>query len=154
EGVWIHDTKDVGIAVRQVLGSASATVRSSLVERAGGGAGVVAAGSSVTLDHVELRGTLPAANGQSGVGAMAESDPMAPGRALLTVIGSFVHDVRAQGISAEGADLAVEATLVRDVQPQSSDMSYGRCIDIETDPATSDGSTATITSAAFEACHE
>jgi len=154
EGVWVHDTNDAGIVVRSVLGAASATVRRSLVDRAGGGAGVVASGSSVLLDHVEIRATKPIASGQSGVGAIGQDDAMGKGRASLTIVGSYVHDVLAQGISGNGADVAIDATLVRDVQPQQSDMGFGRGINLEPAVGTLEPSTATITSSAIESCHD
>ncbi len=119
-----------------------ARVRHSLIER-NAHAGVLLMGTDVTIEATLIRDTLPAPSiAAFGAGILAQFDPATSERAQLTVVSSVVERALQSGIYVRGSDGTIEATVVRDTLPGTTDPSFG--FGIAADGALTDPSVVTI----------
>jgi hypothetical protein len=125
-------------------------MRSSVIER-NHAVGIFAGGADVTIDGSLIRGTLPDGPTQlDGRGISVEPYIDTMQRSVLTVRSSVIAENHDLGIFAEGSDVIIEATVVRDTIPQAVDNLVGRGIDLEDDIDTGMRSTLTLTSSLID----
>jgi hypothetical protein len=129
--LWIHETSLVGVAIAGDLGTTSATLSRSVVEGTGSVA-VYTTGATATVESSVLRDTRPGADGQLGRGVYVESDLASRRRGALTLRASLVERNREIGLFGIGADLLVDASVVRDTEASRTGQG-GNGIAIESD---------------------
>ncbi len=134
--VWVHDLPDLrGISIlTDTPGEAPVghAIRGSLIEQIAC-PGVDLAGGDLTVEDTVVRDCLPDAEANGvGLGRVAISAQPFTGPARLTVRSSLVERARGAGILSYGAEVTVEATVVRDTRTSDGGRS-GRGIDIEED---------------------
>jgi hypothetical protein len=131
-----------------------ATIARVVVERATE-VGIFVAGSDALIEHVLVRETRPrASDGSNGRGIGLEDNTDSGERAHAEVRASVLernHDV---GLFAAGADLLVDAVVVRDTLPRQVDSQSGRGIDLEAATDTGQRVFATITRSLIERSRE
>ncbi len=110
EAVWIHDTAAEGVSLR----GGSATVRATLIEGATG-YGASLAGAGAVVESSAVRGIKAGKFITAGI--EANRDGGAKLDSHLTVRGSLIEKVPADGIRATSTELLVEASLIRDITP-------------------------------------
>jgi hypothetical protein len=110
DSLHVFDTADYGVMVDDYLGPAAATVRASLVERAGR-FGVAVVGSEAAIDGVEVRATAQNAEGPPA-GVFVDSGTVGSN---VSVTGSHVDLGSWFGIFVQGSEAAIERVVVRDV---------------------------------------
>jgi len=114
----------------------SATIVGSLVEDSHT-AGLFVFGSEVSVEASAIRRTWPQPSDQlHGFGIYVlrctpDNGCVPEMPASATIVGSVVEDSHALGIFAIGADMSIDTTALRRTQPQASDQSGGRGIDIQ-----------------------
>jgi hypothetical protein len=96
--------------------------------------GVLASGSTITVDHSLVRGTLLKADGTRGIGIMIQDYPAGAARAEIT--GSVLDHNRLAAIVASGGDTWVTHSVVARSESQTADGRYGRGITCEPSFAT------------------
>lgn len=136
ERVWVHDMADYeGIWVySDTPGEAPVgfTIRGSLIEQIAC-PGVDLIGGDLTIEDTVVRDCLPDAEANGvAFGKFAIYASPFTGPARLTVRSSLVERARGAGILSYGAEVTVEATVVRDTRTSDGGRS-GRGIDIEED---------------------
>ncbi|KYF52068.1 hypothetical protein BE08_21325, partial [Sorangium cellulosum] len=149
EGVWIHDTGIEGLHVEDTLGPTSVAVRASLIEAAGELA-VGLVGSETAIEATVVRNTQP---GSDSYGMGIVTQPGAQGRATLDLRRSLVEQNRVVGIHILGSDATIEATVVRDTQPNRTGR-FGRGLSIEHDPDTRERADVTVRASLLSHNHE
>ncbi|WP_437630269.1 right-handed parallel beta-helix repeat-containing protein [Sorangium sp. So ce854] len=107
-GRGIHVQYDELTRTRSTL-----ALRTSLVER-NRGFGVSVIGSDAIIDAIAVRDTMPAIDGNSGVGAFISNDPGTHERSTTTLSGSVVERNHLFGVGVFGSDATIEAVVVRD----------------------------------------
>lgn len=132
ENVWVHDTGWHGVHVESYMGPASATVRGTLIERAGA-FGLYVFGASGRFEDGVVRDTQPDDASFFGYGIHVE-DVSVASRGTLEVMHAVVERSTVIGIGSVGSDLSVSATLVRDTLPSALDGAEGRGINAEDNP--------------------
>ena len=117
---------------------ASATVRFSLIERSCQ-EGIVVLGSTLELEGVRVRDTLPRAVDETlGLGLYA--GPIAGGvRPTVGLHGCAIEGSRAAGMYVTGADATLEDSVVRTTAPELAADEYGHGIDCGGEAATGPG---------------
>jgi hypothetical protein len=150
ERLWVHDTGDRGIDVENVLGSTSATVRGTLVERATGH-GVYALGVTVTLEDIVVRDTLLDGDNR-GRGIAVQGDDAGAAASLVLTHG-LVERSREHGLFLSGVTAGVSRTLVRTTQPASGER-HGRGIHLQPQSVALTPSELTLTQSVIEDSHE
>jgi hypothetical protein len=146
--VWVHDTGLGGIDLSGAYGPTAAIVRGSLVE-ATHVAGIFLSGADGTVETSVVRGTLPHLGTQAFGEGIAIQVPCPEGpclvdeRPIATVRGSLIEHNTDIGLSIKGADVTVEATVVRGTLPDATQQATGRGINIQPvcDAATCDPAT-------------
>jgi hypothetical protein len=103
--------------------------------------GIFVYGSEATIDASVVRDTQPDATGQ-GRGLNVQSDPSGS-RGVVLLTRSVVERSHAIGVFAASADLSIEATVIRDTQPESD--GDGRGVSVQHDPGIGSPSTLLIT---------
>ncbi|MFH2009891.1 MAG: right-handed parallel beta-helix repeat-containing protein [bacterium] len=98
-----------------------------------GGAGILASGSTVELTECVIRDTVPDSDGWFGRGINAECDPDIALCGSLSLTASVLSRNQEMGIQAQGVDVEITATVIRDTQPQGSDGTAGRGISAQCD---------------------
>ncbi|MBW2454760.1 MAG: right-handed parallel beta-helix repeat-containing protein [Deltaproteobacteria bacterium] len=138
--VRVHDNGSRGIGVESTLGPTSIHVRGSLIEQ-NHDIGLAVSGSDAIVDATVVRATLPhPSSGSGGIGINVElachntstglqCDPTA--RASANVTHSLIEQNHEVGIFAVGADVTVDATVVRATLPRLSDQMGGMGIEIQ-----------------------
>ena len=112
--VWIRDAAERGINAQEWSGRPSnLTLTASLVESVGD-LGVYGSGSAVAIERSVVRQVSPTNGPGAGRGVAVTASPAAT-RAGLVVRGSLVESSHEVGIFASGADVQIDATLVRDI---------------------------------------
>jgi len=109
-GIAAQANKTAGRADLTVIAS---TVVRNLI------AGIYVAGANALIEGTLVRDTLPIADQWSGQGISALVEPETAERANVTVRGSLVEKNHGAGLVTEGADLRVEASVVRETAPQA-----------------------------------
>ncbi|WP_437752274.1 right-handed parallel beta-helix repeat-containing protein [Sorangium sp. So ce1389] len=150
EHVWIHDTRSEGLHVEDTLGPTSVAVRASLIEGAEDVA-VGLIGSETTFETTVIRDTQPGRDGTFGVGIVSQNS--AQGRARLALRRSLLEQNRTIGVYILGSDATIEATVLRDTQPDSDGM-LGRGLEIEYYPETLERANVTVRESLLEHNHE
>lgn len=136
EGLWVHDTLGYGVDLEAVFGETDAVLHNVLVEGAES-AGIFIADCDATIERTVVRDTRPNGDGQFGRGIGMQGSPpylMVP---RLRLAQSVLERNREAGIGIIGAEVALEATVIRDTEAQESDGTLGRGVEIQ-------GSTVTI----------
>jgi hypothetical protein len=131
--VWVHDVPGLGPTVQDTLGASRLDLQRSLVEHVGG-AGAYALGSEMSVVASAFRDGVSGYAGLGGVGLFAQINPKTGRRAVLEVTGSVVEDNRDMGIASNGADVAVDTTLIR--RMSVGVMGYGRAVQVGVEPVT------------------
>ncbi|WP_437323218.1 right-handed parallel beta-helix repeat-containing protein [Sorangium sp. So ce381] len=119
EHVWIHDSGNRGIGVENSLGPTSITLSASLVASAEE-IGVYVGGADATIESIVVRGTRSRIDGTSGRGIAVEDDPSTKQRARVAIHTSLVEQNHEIGVFIGGSDATIDATVVRDTQPNSN----------------------------------
>jgi hypothetical protein len=112
--------------------------------------GVFISGCVTTIDATVVRGTQPFADQTAGFGIYVDDNPQFRVRANTTIKGSLVDGNRTVGVLVQGSDVTIEATVVRNTQPQASDQVAGRGIEVQNDPGTGARTKATIRASIVE----
>lgn len=124
----------MGIALQDVSGPVSITIRDSLLDT-NGMLGLLLDGATATLERVAVRGNRGIANTQAGQGIQAQSGVGTNAPAVLTVRHAIVEDNQHTGISVLASHADLEALVVRNTIPAVAG-DFGRGINIETnDPS-------------------
>jgi len=90
-------------------------------------------GGRVTIDGCVVRDTLPnTSNKTGGSGVFAQFEGV---RTTLTVLESTFEWNAGGAIVSLGSDVVVWSTLIRDTQPQASDLRYGEGLEAQVDPS-------------------
>lgn len=120
---WVHGVDSFGVRVQR---TSNATIRASLVERATT-IGIDVFGSSARIEATLVRATRARADGAAGngieAGAVSASSP-----ADVSISGSVVEQSAAAAILVTSSKATIEATLVRDNRPVTSNPLGGRGI--------------------------
>jgi hypothetical protein len=110
--LWIHDNALGGVQLERVAAPTSATLRGSLVE-GNVDAGITVGGAAFTVQETVVRDTKSARDGQ-GIGLHVEHASAA--RASLVLKGSIVERSAEISVFAQGADVTMESTLIRETR--------------------------------------
>jgi hypothetical protein len=151
--LWIDSPGGYGIALRQVIGNSSATIARTLVEAASG-VGIIADGSTATVDAVEVRDTGADPFGEGGFGLFAQWDPQDSGRPSIDVRGSSFVRNRLAAIGLNGADAIIESSLLADTQLEEATQQFGRGLFVQRDLVTSEPSVVSLVSSVVERCRD
>jgi hypothetical protein len=143
--VWVHDTMSVGLEV-DIDGPTSVTVSASLFETTTE-AGVLIVGSQATIESTVVRDTQPLADGTFGRGIEVDDD--AKGRAGVILRASLLMQNHEDGVLVTGSDATIEATVVRDTQPNGS-VDEGNGILAEADLVTHERARMTLRTSLLE----
>jgi hypothetical protein len=109
--------------------AADATVRRSVIER-NYDIGVVALGSSATIEGTVVRDTKPRVSDDlAGRGITANQDATG-NRGLITVRSTMIERNHEAGILVQGSDAVIEGVTVRGTLPLASTQQTGRGIDV------------------------
>jgi hypothetical protein len=111
---------------------ASLSVQGSVVER-NHEIGIFSAGSDVTLEDTVVADTLPVSDGTFGRGVSLQNGDGAPTTATLHEC--LVDHNMEIGVVANGANVTLDGTLVRDTQ-RAADGTLGRGVDVQADVTT------------------
>jgi hypothetical protein len=130
--------------------ASNVVVRSSLFER-NREIGVHVSGSTLSMERTVIRHTLPT-DSQRLLGRAMNVIPdlVSRARANVTIRASVLEENHEVGLFIVGSDAFVEATIVRDTQPQVSDGFFGRGIGLSSYPAFGERAKATIRGSAVE----
>jgi hypothetical protein len=128
------------------------TVRASLLE-GNHESGVTITGSDATIDGSVVRDTQPLSDGSKGHGIAIQHSKETFARATLTLRASLLEENRALGFSSLQSDATIEATVIRNTQPNGDGLA-GRGIEIREYPPAVDGSTLTLRSSVLEHNHD
>jgi len=111
--VWLHDTGLPGVSVADSLGTATATVRHSLIENATQ-LGAVVHGSTLTIEDSVIRDSRP-----GGVSALGGAVAFLFGQQPATgsVRRSVIRSHRGLGIAVHNSMVTVEDSAVLDISP-------------------------------------
>lgn len=120
--LWLHDLGSRGIDVEDTLGTTSATVRDTLVERSRV-LGFYVGASELLIERSVIRDIRSAPGGSGGRGFSIEPLPGDPKRSNVTVRGSLFDGCREAGGLAHGSDVVLADTIIRQTQP--SDLGAG-----------------------------
>jgi hypothetical protein len=148
DSAWIHDTGSRGLNVQDDLGTTSATLQGSLLERNSDMAVFVRGGAIVVERSVvrDVRGT------PFGRGLDAQDFPSKGTRASVTVRFSVFERAVDAGILVIGSDLELEGVLVRDTLP-ASDGTLGDGITLQPNAQSAQCPSGRIRSSVVEASH-
>ena len=125
-------------------------LRTSLIERTGE-MGIFVDGSEATIEASVVRDTQLDALGDSGRGVNVQPREGAP--ATLMMRTSLVETSRELGVFIAGSQATVEATLVRDTQPDGHGHS-GQGMSVQSNPATAEPSTFLMRASLIEQSRE
>jgi len=101
------------------------TLRASVIER-NREVGVLVSGSDAVVEGAVVRDTLPRASDQTvGVGISAQDRVSTGARSTLVLRTSMIEDNHHVGVAVTGSDATIEATVVRDTQPEASSQVSG-----------------------------
>ena len=151
--VWIHDTASQGIHVESNGPLVAAAVTGSLIERTREVA-LYGSAAELRVERSVVRDTRPATGGLAGRGVSVQYRPATKVRSGLELRDSIIEQSREIGVYASGSDVTIERVVVRDTQPQQSDMDQGRGISVI---QSSDGAAAgkgTIRDVVVERCFD
>ncbi len=148
-GHGLHAEEDLDLAQRSIV-----TMRSSTIAH-NHGIGVFLSGTDATIESTTVRDTLPqAADSVLGRGISVRNGEAAVGPSNVTIRGSLVernHDV---GILAIGSVATIEATAVRDTQPQAANQLFGRGIGVQMQFDGAIAASATVRTCLLERNHD
>jgi hypothetical protein len=140
-----------GVIVQSTTGAPSSLLlRTSLVEQCHDVA-VFIESSDATLEASVVRNTQPSAQGFGGRGVAVQSATGAPSSLLLRT--SLVEQSREIGVSVNGSDATVEASVVRDTSPNAQAL-FGRGLSVQSQPTTGAPSSLVLRSSLVERSHE
>lgn len=138
--VVIRNTADFGLVVSDQLGDASVRLERSLLE-ATTGAAIITEGGQLSMDRSVVRFTQPFPDQTAGVGLDAQPGSMGGQPSVVSVTGSLLEQNRAVAAFAQGSDLTIVDSVIRDTLPMLADLSSGDGIVVTDDPFTSAPST-------------
>jgi hypothetical protein len=116
EGLWIHDTADRGVTLQLEPGPVSATIRSSLIERATV-IGLQVVGAVLTLEHSSVRDTREADPGGVGQGLVVQPHPSSSAAASADIQWAVFERNHTASVLLLGSKATIAASVVRDTQP-------------------------------------
>jgi hypothetical protein len=132
----------------------SVTVRSSFVYQ-NHEVGVFVSGSDATIEATVVHDTQPEASDQtSGEGVTLQASDDGTERTRATISSSLIAQSREVGVFVNGSDATIEATVVRDTQPQASNQRFGRGIHVQVDPRNGAVASAVIRTSVIERSFE
>ncbi|WP_437670771.1 hypothetical protein [Sorangium sp. So ce131] len=149
--VWIHDTTGRGLDIEAALGPTSVTTSASLIEETRE-LGVLVSGSEATVEATVVRGTRPSSAGAGGTGIVIHNGSTR-NRGETTLRNALLEHNRGHGVAVYGSEVTVEATVVRDTQPDA-DGRYGRGIQVASDDTTHERGALTLRTSLLEHNHE
>jgi hypothetical protein len=115
DGLWIHDTGDMGLLVETPSDRVTSTLRNSLIERArNAGARIFAA--SVVIEGSVIRDTSAGSGLGRGLLVRDESD--------VQLIGSLVEGNTDIGVWVSGSSAVIEGSVIRDTRSDADGL-YG-----------------------------
>jgi len=128
--VWVRDTGWRGINAQATMGATSMRVVGSLVEGAHG-VGVYSSGSEITIEDSVVRSTLGGSEPNSAGVTTEPSCPNPPmcdanARNALTMNRCLLEENYNLGLGVQGSDATVSATVIRNTQPDDTDVASGR----------------------------
>lgn len=136
DSVWVHDTGLGGLDFASAYGPTNSIVRNTLVE-ATRVAGIFYSGSDGTVEASVVRGTLPHLSVQELGNGIAIQVPCPQGPCLhderpnVDLRGVLIEQSTDVGLYIKGADVTVDATVVRGTVPGTAEGSSGRGINIQ-----------------------
>ncbi len=122
--IWLHDTTGQGINAQNAFGETELALRRSLVERTHSAAFLIRA-IDVTIEESVLRDTQAAPNGSFGDAVAVRHDASGPTPARVSVRSSVIERSRDAGITIEASEVTVDATVIRDTEPEASSADFG-----------------------------
>lgn len=135
DSVWVHDTDDVGILVTSTTLPTSATIRNTLVERAGS-LGIVVVGADVEIHESEVRDVLGNALGP-GRGIDIEHDPVTEHAPTVLISRTLVAGAREVAMACLGATCTIAESAFIDTRPQADGrFGMGLAVQFSEQPAT------------------
>lgn len=133
--VWLHDLGSDGLHAEDTLGPASVRLEASLIERASGLA-LVALGGQLEVHSSAIRDTQPRSfDSKRGNGVVALPGEKTGQPSELVVDGCLFERNQEMGIFVVQSEATVTGTLVRDTEPQASDLLGGVGIVAQQDAA-------------------
>ena len=132
--LWLHDLGATAIDVRDNFGVTSVTVLDTLVERAAI-ASLGVASTTVVVERSHFRDTAWLSG--AGLGAYVQPNDVISNssRSMLTLRSSVIERQIGAGVLASGGDLVVEASVIRDITPDTQLGAFGRGISVQDDTA-------------------
>jgi len=147
-GLAVYMTDDL-----QAKKRCDVTIRGSLLERNSETA-VFVGGSDATIEASVIRDTRPRASDKTlGRGVYVLDDPIGGQRSTARISASLIETSHDVGVLVGGSDATIEATVVRDTQPQESDQLGGRGIEVNYDAATGQPASLSLSSSIVERSH-
>jgi hypothetical protein len=117
EGLRVHDSGYIGLAIEDDFGPTSVTVRSSLIER-GEEENVLIDGSSVVIEDSVIRdGRVDATRDWSGWGILVRGSEIDFAPSNLSLRHSLLERHAGSALLVLGSPVAIEDTLIRDTVP-------------------------------------
>ena len=152
QGVWIHDTLDSGLEIKDVNGPTSATVTASVIE-ATHTIGVLVHGSDADVFGLVVRDIQPDGAGNLGHGIAVQDDAQTNKRARVQITSSVVERTHDIGVLVTGSDADLAVVVVRDIQPnEAGKAGYG--IVVRNNPLTNQRAGVNVTASLVERNHE
>lgn len=159
EDSWVRDTRGrkadgrLGHGIQIERGASLALTR-SVVERSHD-VGVSVFGAAATLEDVLVTDVAPrVSDGAGGRGVSVEPHAGSASASSLTMRRARVARARSGGVVVLGATATIEDSAILDIQAQSSDGRFGRCLAAQTHAGTGWGSELTVARSAFGRCRE
>lgn len=116
--VWIRETGTIGLRALDDLGPTGVTLSGSLIEAAAG-AGVLSRRAGLRVEASVVRGTLPDADGAFGRGIEIEEDRARGEGSRVALRRSTLEGNREVGLLVTGAEVNLEAIVVRGTLPDA-----------------------------------
>jgi hypothetical protein len=115
--------------------------------------GVFVGGSDATIESTVVRSTQPDALGDFGRGINIQDDPVTKERANVTVRACVIEQHHEDGVFVEGSDATIETTVIRSDLPDAQG-DFGRGIDIQRNPVTTERADVTVRACLIERNHD
>lgn len=149
--VWIRDTGDIGLGASDELGPTSVALSGSLIEAAAN-VGVLSWRAGLSVEASVVRGTLPDADGAFGRGIEIQEDRARGEGSRVALRRSVVEENRDVGLLVTGAEVTLEATVVRGTSPDAQGV-WGQGVHLQPHPETGTRTDARINTSLVEGNH-
>lgn len=112
--LWMHDTGDRGMQIYDDLGETAVVIRDSLIESTER-AGILVAGSSLTLERSAVRNVVSTTDPDGGWGVSVTSSDAR--RSTLTLASSVIEGNRGLAVSVWASDATVDGSVLAGTLP-------------------------------------